>query len=283
MINWKSIKRYKRQIFAIIEKETFLEFRYKSKLISRFFNPIIQLFILIFVFGLIFNIKSGYKIGYWDGNNFLLFLFIAFILQFSHTIIFKYETIFYHEKYWKTLSATMIAPVNKFTLLIGILLSELLIIIIPVSILLIIAYILYPISIIFLFLVFIVFLFIYLIFASMGLFIGMYAISNEEYIPYFKVLIRIIMLLSCRNYPKEIFPEIIQYIVLLNPFYYLFDIFRLVWYLGVLEYSGMNPAYAISYISFIHIIVFLSLVILSPLIAIIQFNRLYKKHGITGF
>lgn len=169
---------------TIVEKNIFLELRYKSYLITRFINPLIQLFVFIFVFGLIFNIKEGYSLGYWNSKNYLLFLFIAFAIHFSRSITNKYVNLLLNEKYWKTLSAIMIAPVNRFILLFGILISELLIISVPLIIVLIIAFILYPISLFYIILIIIIFLSIFLIFASIGLAISAFSISSEEYVPY---------------------------------------------------------------------------------------------------
>ena len=277
MINIKPIKRYIRQIVAFIEQNIFHELRVKSRFILRFLNPIIQLIILIFIFGLIFDIKKGFSLGYWDSSNYLLFLLLAFCIQFSKSIINRFNQVFGQEKYMKTLSAIMIAPVHRFTLLIGILVSEIVMNSIPVVILIIIAYILYPISIIYIFLVLLLFFSIFLIFGSIGLLIGVFQISFEEFVPYSHLTLRILFLFSCINYPKELFPSIIQNIIILNPFYYIFDTLRLVWLLGI-DYDK-----AIVLITPIHISMIILLTILSPIISIVIFERVYKKFGITGY
>lgn len=277
MFKRKAIKRYKRQVLALVEKEIFHVLRYKSQLISRFLNPIIQLFVLIFIFSAIFNVKAGFKLGYWDANNYSLFLLIAFCLQFSRSITRTYERLLRREKYMKTLSAMMVAPMNRFTLLLGILISEFLLNSIPTIILFIIAYILYPISIYFILLAILIYFLIFLILASFGLIIGVYSISHEDYVPYLTLFFRIILLFSCTHYPKEIFPTTIQYLVLLNPFYYIFDLMRLTWYLGV------NYEVALANITLSHLIIFISLVIFSPITSVYLFNRVFKKYGITGY
>ncbi|MFX1383810.1 MAG: hypothetical protein ACFFBP_15350 [Promethearchaeota archaeon] len=135
MVKFSTIKRYKRQILALIEKDLYLELRFKARVITHFLNPFIQLLVLIFVFGLIFSIRDGYSIGYWNSRNYTLFLLIAFSIQFSRSITEKYNQLFRREKYWKTLSAIMVAPVNRFNLLIGTIGSELVMISIPLIIL----------------------------------------------------------------------------------------------------------------------------------------------------
>ncbi len=277
MKKWKSIKRYIRQISAIIEKDLALNLRVKINFFTKLLNPMIQLLVLVFIFGIIFNIKEGFSMGYWNAANYILFLLIAYSLQFSKSILGKYDSLFTSEKYWKTLSAIMVAPINRFTLLTGVLISEFILTSIPFFILITIAYILFPIPLLFLFLTLLIFLSIYIIFAGMGLIVGVFQISNEKLIHISQLALRFIFLFSCTNYPKEIFPEIIQDIVVLNPFYYLFDLLRLTWYLGI------NYDDAISYITPTHIIMLLVLTIISPVISIYFFDRVYKKYGITGY
>lgn len=138
-----SIKRYCRQIIAIVEKNFYLDTRVKARVIMRFLDPIIQLLIFIFLYGFIFSTNTGFQVGYWNKNNYVLFLLLAFCVQFSKSITQKYNSLFIEEKYWKTLSAMMVAPLNRFTLLFGVLISELVMLSIPLSILFIIMYILF--------------------------------------------------------------------------------------------------------------------------------------------
>ncbi len=277
MVKWKSIKRYIRQISVLVEKDIALNARVKINLFTKLLNPIIQLLLFIFIFGILFNIKEGFRIGYWYAENYILFLLIAFSLQFSKSILTKYDSSLQAEKYWNTLSAIMVAPVNRFTLLTSFLISEFLLISIPLVVLFVIAFILFPISILYLFLTILIFFSIYLIFASIGLILGVFRISNEKLSHYSDLALRLIFLFSCTNYPKEFFPDIIQNIVILNPFYYLFDLLRLTWYLGI------NYDAAITYITPTHIITLLLLTIISPVISIYLFDRIFKKYGITGY
>ena len=116
-----------------------------------------------------------------------------------------------------------------------------------------------------------------LIFGSIGLLFGAFSISNEEYVPYLRVILRLLFLFSCINYPKEIFPKIFQDIVLFNPLYYLFDLLRLVWYLGF-DYEN-----ALTHISLTHVLVVLLLTFFSLISSVFIFERVYKKYGITGY
>jgi ABC-type polysaccharide/polyol phosphate export permease len=271
------LKRNTRQIFAIVEKEISLKLRYKSGLLIRIINPLIQLLILLFLFGLIFRLQQDLSIGYWNGRNYVLFILIAFCIQFSTPISLRYSTSFLTEKYWKTLSATMIAPINRFSLLIGILVSEVLIISTGVILLLSMACIIFPISIIHFTLFMLSFMSALLLLGSIGLIIGVYAMGNENFANYYTFFLRFVFLFSCINYPKEIFPEFIQIIIVLNPLYYYFDFLRLLWY------SGLSPDIAMFYITPLHIFIFISLTIAFPIFSIYLFERIYKKYGIVGY
>ncbi|MFX1392112.1 MAG: ABC transporter permease [Promethearchaeota archaeon] len=277
MLKKRALKRYTRQVLAIVEKNIFLELHVKGNLVSRFLNPIIQLIVLVFIFGAIFNINQNFTIGYWNATNYVLFLLIAFSIQFTKSITSKYYTLFIQEKYWKTLSAIMIAPVNRFVLLIGILISELLMNSLPFLLLIITALILFPIPLYYLILVMLVYFSIFIVFASIGLILGALSISKEGIFQYFSLILRFIFLFSCINYPKEIFPEIIQFFIITNPLYYFFDFLRLIWLLGM----GDQSIYSL--ITLNHLIIVISLTIITPLFSVLFFERIYKKYGITGY
>jgi len=277
MLKRSSLKRYVRQTFALIEKNLYLDLFVKSTIITRFLNPIVSLFVFIFIFNIIFSSKGIMKFGYWNSSNFVLFILLAFCVQIIRQITQYFLVSFTSEKYWKTLSAIMVAPVNKNILLFSSLISELIIYSLPLGIILIILMIFFPITIIFFLLSLLVFFLIYLILASIGLIIGVYSISNEKYVQYLLLILNVILIFSCLNYPKEIFPSFIQFFILLNPFYYIFDLLRLIWYLGI-DFDS-----AIIYITPLHIIYLLFFSIFSPIIAVKVFNKIYKKYGITGY
>lgn len=262
---------------AIVEKEIFLKFRFKASIIHSLINPLIQLVIIFFIFGAVFNLGEGITFGYWNKMNYVLFLLIAFCVQFSRPITERYPQSFTTEKYWKTLSATMIAPIHRFSLLLGILISQIILNSIGVTILVAIAYFLYPISLSYFLLFILVYFCIVLCFGSIGLIIGAFAIGNENWVSYYTIVLRFIFLFSCINYPKEIFPEFFQIFITLNPLYYYFDLLRLLWYLG------LEPELAILYITPYHITIFLSITIIAPIISVLLFNFIYKKYGIIGY
>ena len=271
------LKRNIKQIFAIIEKELYLNLRFKSAIITTILNPLIQYIIIFFLFGLIFSTQGNIELGYWNGSNYILFILISFAIQLSRPLTDRYRQLFITEKYWNTLSAIVIAPVNRFSLLIGVLLSQVILYSMGVIFVIVFTLILYPIAIGYFLLFLFVYLCTFLCFGSIGLIIGAFAISNENYVQYFNLILRFIFLFSCINYPRQIFPEIIQSIIVLNPLYYYFDTLRLVWYFG------LEPSVAAIYITPLHIISFIGFTVLGPIISIFLFERIYKKYGITGY
>ena len=272
-----SFKKITRQTLAIVEKELYLQFRYKSLIISQLLNPLIQILISIFLFGIVFNIQAGFSLGYWNASNYVLFILIAFCLNIFKPITEKYFQLFIIEKYWKTLSATLIAPINKFSILLGQLISWVILNSVGFIVVFVIGLIFFPIPILYFLLFLLVFVCIWISFASIGLLTGVYGISNENFGNYIYIFLRFLLLLTCINYPKEIFPEIIQFFILLNPFYYIVDLLRLIWY------SGLNPTIAMTFITPIHIITFIISTILLPIASIAFFEYVYKRHGITGY
>ncbi|MFW9821460.1 MAG: ABC transporter permease [Candidatus Thorarchaeota archaeon] len=271
------LKRNVRQIFAIVEKELYLNLRFKAALITTIFNPLVQYIIIFFLFGLIFSTQGDISLGYWNGANYILFIFISFAIQLAKPLTDRYRQLFLTEKYWNTLSAVVIAPVNRFTFLIGILLSQVILYGLGVIFVIVITFFLFPIPFIYLLLFVLVYLCTFLCFGSIGLILGAFAISNENYVQYFNLILRFIFLFSCINYPRQVFPEIIQYVIIINPLYYYFDVVRLVWYLG------LEPGVAAIYLTPVHIICFIGTTIIAPIISILLFERIYKKYGITGY
>lgn len=272
-----SFKKIIRQTLAIVEKELYLQFRYKSVVISQILNPLIQIFTLIFIFGIVFNIQTGFSLGYWNANNYVLFILIAFCVQIFRPITEKYFQLFVVEKYWKTLSATLIAPVNKFSLLLGQLISWVVINSVGFVVVFVIALILFPINIFYFLLFLLAFICIWISFASIGLLMGVFGISNENFGTSFSIILRLVFLFTCINYPKEVFPQIVQFFISINPLYYMIDLLRLIWY------YGLNPTIAMTFITPIHIITFILSTILLPIVSIAIFEYVYKRYGIAGY
>ena len=277
MVSIKSLRTNIKQINALVERNLFLEARFKLSLFTRYFTPIIQILMPLIIFNVIFTIRVDYEFGYWTGLNFILFLFIAFCVQFLRKIAINFQSIFNREKYWKTLQALMVAPVNRYVLLFGFLMAELILVSIPFIIFFIIAYILFPINIFYLFLVILSFLSISILFGCLGLILGILVITKEGIYSVFNLGLIFLFWLSCISYPLQIFPEVIQSIILLNPIYYFIDIIRIFWLMG-LDYN-----LALTFLTPIHIIIVVGGTIILPIFSVYLFNTFYDKFGISGY
>ncbi|MEJ2249422.1 MAG: ABC transporter permease [Candidatus Lokiarchaeota archaeon] len=169
----------------------------------------------------------------------------------------------------------MIAPFNRFDLLLGLFLSNLILISIPFALILILNYIIYPISFITLLFVLFIYCIITLIFSGIGLIIGSFAISNENIWNFLIFAINLIFWASCISYPFALFPQIIQEIISFNPLYYIFTILRFSW---------VNNSIITTITNFYpHFIVLIVTGILISFIAVFTFNKVFKKFGIVGY
>ncbi len=277
MLTRKSVKRNIKQTSALIERNLNFELRFKLVLFTSFLNPFIQILMPLIIFGTIFSISEDYSFGYWAGENYLLFLLLAFCVQFLRRIVENFRQLFFREKFWKTLQALMVAPINRYVLLFGILISEMILLSIPFIIFLIITLVIFPISILNLLIVLLLFFCLAIFFGSLGLIVGVLVITKEGVYRIFKLGLTFLYWLSCVSYPLQIFPEMIQNVILLNPLYYFIDLIRIVWMMGI-DYN-----LAISFLSPLHIIIVTTFTILLPIISVVLFNVFYKKFGITGY
>lgn len=265
------------RIFTIAEKNVKLYLRFKFQFIYSFITPFLGILLSLVILSRFFgaNIRFGEDAGAWDETSLPIFILIAYNIELLRRIINEVPKEFRQEKYWKTLPALMIAPFNRLHLFFGIMFSHLIIISIPFIIFFILGYLMVPIS--FLTIIFVLFLYLLIdiIFSGIGLFLGVFAISNENYWRFFTIGISLIWYISCVSYPFEMFPSGIQSIILLNPFYYLFDFLRITWikddfFLTIALYP-------------IHFLIFISTAIIIPIISIYSFNKIYEKFGIIGY
>ena len=277
MVSKKSLRTNINQIGALVERNIYLELRFKLALFTRYSAPFIQILMPLIIFNVVFMIREDYHFGYWTSLNFILFLFIAFCVQFLRKIIFNFQQLFNREKYWKTLQALMVAPVNRYVLLFGFLIAELILISIPFFVFFIIAYILFPINIFYLILVLFGFLALAIIFGCIGLIMGILIITKEGIYSVFNLGLTFLFWLSCISYPLQIFPEVIQFIILCNPIYYLIDTIRIFWLMGF-DYN-----LAITFLTPIHIIIVIGGTIILPIFSVYLFNTFYDKFGISGY
>ena len=277
MVSPTSLKRSFKQTMALVERNIYFETRFKLAFFSKFLGPIIQILMPLIIFGTIFNINEDYQFGYWKGENYMLFILIAFCIQFLRQINDNFRLLLQREKYWKSLQALMVAPINRYVLLFGFLISEMILISIAFSAFFIIAMILFPINIFYILLVLLLFLCSAIIFGSIGLITSILIITKEGWLGVFSLGLKILFWLSCFSYPLQIFPEFLQFFILLNPLYYLIDIIRLTWLIGI------DANLALTFFTPAHIIILVSLTIFLPIISVYLFNKFYDRFGISGY
>jgi len=269
----KKIRRIFSKTFAIAEKNMRTQFRFKSHLVLRWFIPIITLFMPIIILDQFFDYNV--TIGPWTPQNYLIFVFIGYNIMIMQTMISYIPRSLLREKYWKTLPALITAPFNRFYLLFGYILSEIFGILIPFIIFLTILIVFFPISILTLIIIILMFLSVGIVFSGVGLFLGVFAISNENFLYIFDFITRLIFWFSCVTYPFQLFPRTVQNIINKNPIYYLIDLIRLTW----VEDNIIFTAFAHS----THIYLFVISLVVFPVISVYIFNLIYKKLGISGY
>ncbi|MFW9946858.1 MAG: ABC transporter permease [Candidatus Odinarchaeota archaeon] len=261
------------QIIALTEKNIKLELRYKFGLIFTYITYIISIITPIIILGNIFELRPS--LGAWTAQNFYLYQIIAYNIMLLSGITNIFPSQFRMEKYWKTLPALIIGPFNRFNLLFGIFLSQLILISFPFILFFTIGCIIYPISVDTVILIIIIFFLVALIFSGIGLILGIFAISNENIWNFLQFSLLFIFWFSCITYPFEIFPKFIQDIIVLNPLYYIFDILRLSWV--------QNIGFGIILSFPLHFFCLLFTALIIPIIGVFLFNLIYKKYGITGY
>ncbi len=273
MITFKSIKHNLSQIFALTEKNIKLNLRFKYGIIFTYISPIVWILMPLIVLGQLFQFNDHF--GSWTSENYFVYQFIAYNIFLLKGIIFEFPGQLRAEKFWKTLPALMIAPFNRFNLLFGIFLTRLFLISAPFIVFFVLGYIVIPISIPTLLFIIGIFFAIALIFSGIGLIFGVFAISNENIWNFLSFIFELVFWASCLSYPFEIFPEILQDVINLNPLYYIFDIIRFGW-------TDNNPMYTIISNPLSSFILFACLIII-PYIGVFIFNRIFKKYGIVGY
>lgn len=273
MINRKTIQNNISQIFAITEKNVKLGTRFKFKLIFSFISPIISLIVPIIIMGKFFELNTNF--GPWDADNYIVFLLLAYEIMLLQRIMSKFPNHFSNEKFWQTLPALIIAPINRINLLFGIVISQLIITLIPMFFFFIWCFIFYPISLFTVFFIIGIFFLLALMFSGIGIILGILAISKENWSPIVSFAFGLLFLTTCITFPYEVFPEIIQDIVNLNPLYHVFYFLRIAWIENDLILSITSHSF-----SFIYLV---GLAIVLPIIGVIIFNKIYKKYGIVGY
>ncbi len=264
------------QTYAIVIKSIKLKLRFKTKLFLKLISPIWSFVMPLIVLGKIFEITSGKSLGIWTSETLLFFILTGFCIGLAASLIHEYYKMLRDEKYWKTLPAILLSPFNRYNFLMAVFIEEIIYFAVPIMIVFIILLFIYPTSIISFLVAFLIFFAGCILLASLGLIIGSFSLSAESAMTWVAFLVHFILMFSCYNYPREMFPPAITFFIIINPFYYYWDLMRIVWLFGI-EFVLFNPAYLVH---FIIIIVFSTLF---PIMSVYFFNYFYKKYGIAGY
>ena len=144
MNKFRKIRRIIIKTSAIAEKNIQTQLRYKLPIIFSYISPIISMLMPVIVLGVFFELNAQF--GPWTSYNYLIFVFIGYMIMLMRGMIQKFPGFLLEEKYMKTISALIIAPFNRFYLLFGYIISDIFLISIPFVIFFIISYVYYPIS-----------------------------------------------------------------------------------------------------------------------------------------
>lgn len=261
------------QVIAVTEKDVKLNLRFKLQIIVNYLNPIITILMPLIIFQTLFN--KNVSFGPWTPENYAVFILSAYNLTLLTNTIKGFPEQLRREKFWKTLPALMIAPFNRIDLLLGIFLTNIILISVPFILFLIITLIVYPISFWTLIFVLFIYLLISLIFSGIGLLLGVFAISKENIWRILLLALDLFFWASCLSYPFDLFPGIFQLFISFNPLYYIFTFLRMAW---------IDNNVILTLINFYHyFIVLLLTAIIFPIITIYIFNKVYRKYGIVGY
>ncbi len=263
------------QILAIVEKNVKLGLRFKISLVLRFLSPIISIIMPIIVLGQLFNVSFNENFGPWNKENFYVFQFVMYQLNVMIGVRSAFPGHLKTEKIWKTLQALIIAPFNRINLLLGLFITHFVLSSFGFLLFFTMCYIFYPISFITVLGEFLIYFLFALSFSGIGLILGIFSISKENFVGVFELGIRLVFIFSALSLPFEFFPEHIQAIMNYNPVYYIINLARLVWIEDNIIYSFTTH--------FFELCILITGAILLPIIGLKTFNYIFDKYGIVGY
>lgn len=269
----KSIKDNGSQILAITEKYIKLDLRFKISFAVSFILPIFSIIMPLIIMGRFFEFNAEF--GPWTTSNYIVFPLTTYNLS----LIIGIRTVFprelSQEKFWHTFYALIIAPFNRLNLLLGIFISHIIRIGIPFIIFFVLCWFYYPITIFTILAVLLVYFLLALVFSGVGLVMGIFAISRENALVVGNFLFGMVFFFSCLSYPFQIYPEIIQSVIKLNPIYYFFEVLRFTWIEdNFLLTITTHP---------LHFLILITSALILPIIGIYLFKIIYNKYGIEGY
>jgi len=115
-----------KESLAIMEKETKLNLRFKfSFVVSSLTNPVLALIPFLLVYYGFFHFSGATSFAEVNQNNYVNFLVLGMLVNaFFYTGLYMFYSKFMNEKYWKTMEAIFLTPINYLSMVFGISASE---------------------------------------------------------------------------------------------------------------------------------------------------------------
>ena len=270
------LKIYFSQIRALVIKDLKLKSRYKLKFLSSIITPLTTFIMPLLIFRTLFKTIENKSFGIWTPENYIIFILSGIFIIILMKLIPAYGKNLLREKYWKTIQGIFLSPVNVYNLLVSKLLSELVIFIIPLIIIFILCFIITNATLLTILLVLVIYIMASVFMASIGLSIGSFRMAKEGGYTVFSNLVGFLLIFSCFKYPREFFPESLQFLIIWNPFYYYWDLIRAFLIFGAVNVI-LNPCYLY------HFILVIILSMIAPVLSVMFFNYIYKKYGLLGY
>lgn len=257
--------------YAITVKELKLAIRFKAGyFLFNLVNPVLSMIPLLLIYYGFFHYsgaESFAEVNAFNYINFLLFGILALAFFNVGTTVFQRRLM--EEKYWKTIEAIFIAPINYLSIIVGTGLSELIRLIPTMLLFLFMAsFFIMPSPLTFI-LTIITLLLVFLTCLGAGLIRGSIGLGSENYDAIFSYLFAGWILISCFIYPIGIIPSEFRFIILANPVYQGLYFIRDIWINGIIHWHG-----------FLYVLGF---ALLMPAVAVIIFKFAWRRLGVHGY
>ncbi|MBU2101019.1 ABC transporter permease [Candidatus Micrarchaeota archaeon] len=259
------------EIIAITKKDFKLSIRFKTAyLLNTFINPFLSVIPLFIIYYGFLHYTGSEGFGGVTADNYVQFLIFGIIAQaffYNGTYIFALK--FREEKYWKTIDALFVAPINYLSLIIGTGINVGLNLLPLFLVFLLFASVFGAPSILMITLTVLI-MFILLGFClGAGLIYGALTLFNENFDPFFRYFFAAWILLSCFAYPLNIIPEVFRGIVLINPVFHAVNFAREMWMHNFIAWG-----------SFFYVLGF---AIIMPIISVFVFKLAWKRMEVQGY
>jgi ABC-type polysaccharide/polyol phosphate export permease len=274
----KKLERFRRIVkrtLSFSRRELKLRTRYKWAFLSNtIVIPLLHALPMILLYWGIFSMIAG-EFEEVNAGNYLPWLLLGALCYqvfFLGNSFFKGR--FIEEKYWTTITGTLIAPISKYYLLFGVIIQLGIEGFVTAVLLTVLSFIALPTTLFSLFLLFLIFLLTVAMGAALGLINGTFFLTNENYCIFFDYLAYILAFTSTYSIPYEVFSSIhpiVAGIVQVNPLYHIIKLTRSIWF-GTFEPDLLY--------SLLYVVIF---VICLMIIGVYLFSKITRRYGVRGY